>query len=287
MPESCTYDTPHDARCAAPSTALGHRPSLRALIESERRDLENHGHNATLRPIRLPISCNMTLSTAAWPARCSAAEAPASAADHPVPQSAPRRASTARACGRNVSLSDRGAKSEQELKRAISGGAARVLVSAPVPGARRTIVYGLNQDQLKDSDTIISCASCTTNCLAPLAAILHRACGIERAFACAIHAYTADQRLVDAHHSDLQRARAAGLSIIPTSRPGAPRVRCCRTKGRITEGAARVCRFQCPPGELNARQERHTRCALNASLPRRPHGAWREFLVYRLRRRLG
>jgi glyceraldehyde 3-phosphate dehydrogenase len=96
-------------------------------------------------------------------------------------------------------------------------GARRVLISAPAKGADRTIVYGVNHDSLRPEDTIISNASCTTNCLAPVAQVLHQAVGITRGFMTTVHAYTGDQPTLDRNHNDLYRARAAALSMIPTS----------------------------------------------------------------------
>ena len=99
----------------------------------------------------------------------------------------------------------------------LTAGAKRVLVSAPCTDADATIVYGVNDKSLKASDTVISNASCTTNCLVPVAAVLNAAVGIERGFMSTIHAFTGDQRTVDTLHSDPRRARAASLSMIPTS----------------------------------------------------------------------
>jgi len=99
----------------------------------------------------------------------------------------------------------------------IDAGAKRVLVSAPSKGADITVVYGVNSDKLEADHKIISNASCTTNCLAPVAKVLHELCGIERGFMTTIHAYTSDQRILDAPHSDMRRARSAAVSMIPTS----------------------------------------------------------------------
>jgi glyceraldehyde 3-phosphate dehydrogenase len=99
----------------------------------------------------------------------------------------------------------------------LAAGAKRVLVSAPADGADLTVVYGVNHDQLKPEHTVVSNASCTTNCLAPVAHVLHAAFGIERGYMTTIHAYTGDQATVDTLHKDLRRARAAALSMIPTS----------------------------------------------------------------------
>ncbi len=99
----------------------------------------------------------------------------------------------------------------------LKAGAKRVLISAPAPDADATIVYGVNNQALKAEHTVVSVGSCTTNCLAPLAKVLHEAVGIERGFMTTIHAFTGDQNLVDGSHKDLQRARSAPLSMIPTS----------------------------------------------------------------------
>ncbi len=98
----------------------------------------------------------------------------------------------------------------------LQAGARKVLVSAPAKGADATIVYGVNDHLLNDSFEVISNASCTTNCLAPVAKPLHDALGIENGLMTTVHAYTNDQNLNDAYHSDPQRARAAALSMIPS-----------------------------------------------------------------------
>jgi glyceraldehyde 3-phosphate dehydrogenase len=100
----------------------------------------------------------------------------------------------------------------------LAAGARRVLVSAPAKGADATFVIGVNDSTYDPAKhTVVSIASCTTNCLAPVAAVLDKAFGIERGLMTTIHAYTSDQRLQDAPHKDLRRARAAALSMIPTS----------------------------------------------------------------------
>ncbi|MDE5615914.1 MAG: type I glyceraldehyde-3-phosphate dehydrogenase [Alphaproteobacteria bacterium] len=99
----------------------------------------------------------------------------------------------------------------------LEAGAKRVLVSAPSAGADATIVYGVNQDTLKPTDLIVSNASCTTNCLAPVAKVLDDSFGIISGWMTTVHAYTGDQQLLDKNHKDFRRARAAALSMIPTS----------------------------------------------------------------------
>ncbi|WP_417532589.1 type I glyceraldehyde-3-phosphate dehydrogenase [Marinobacterium stanieri] len=95
-------------------------------------------------------------------------------------------------------------------------GAGKVLLSAPGKDMDATIVFGVNHDQLRAEDRLVSNASCTTNCLAPMAKVLHQAVGIEEGLMTTIHAYTNDQHLTDVYHQDLYRARAAALSMIPT-----------------------------------------------------------------------
>ena len=99
----------------------------------------------------------------------------------------------------------------------LKAGAKRVLVSAPCSEADRTVVYGVNSDQLTGQDHVVSNASCTTNCLAPVAAVLDKTVGIERGYMTTIHAYTGDQRTVDTLHKDPRRARASAVNLIPTS----------------------------------------------------------------------
>jgi glyceraldehyde 3-phosphate dehydrogenase len=99
----------------------------------------------------------------------------------------------------------------------IEAGARKVLVSAPADGVDATIVYGVNHQILSAEMTVVSNASCTTNCLAPMAKVLHAAFGIERGYMVTIHSYTGDQKTVDTLHKDLHRARAAAMSMIPTS----------------------------------------------------------------------
>jgi glyceraldehyde 3-phosphate dehydrogenase len=99
----------------------------------------------------------------------------------------------------------------------ITAGAKKVIVSAPGQNVDNTVVYGVNHDSLKSSDVVISNASCTTNCLAPVAKVLHESIGIEHGLMTTIHAYTNDQVLTDVLHSDLRRARSATMSQIPTS----------------------------------------------------------------------
>ena len=99
----------------------------------------------------------------------------------------------------------------------LENGARRVLVSAPSKDADKTVVYGVNHTQISADDRVVSNASCTTNCLSPIAQILQQSIGIKRGFMTTIHSYTGDQPMLDTMHSDLYRARAGALSMIPTS----------------------------------------------------------------------
>ncbi|TDQ77646.1 glyceraldehyde-3-phosphate dehydrogenase (NAD+) [Dongia mobilis] len=105
----------------------------------------------------------------------------------------------------------------EKAKLHLAAGAKRVLISAPATNADLTVVYGVNHAKLKKVHTIVSNASCTTNCLAPVAAVLHKAVGIEHGYMTTIHSYTGDQPTLDTMHKDLYRARAAALNMIPTT----------------------------------------------------------------------
>ncbi|SHH14230.1 type I glyceraldehyde-3-phosphate dehydrogenase [Marivita hallyeonensis] len=107
--------------------------------------------------------------------------------------------------------------SKEACQAHLDNGSSRVLISAPGKDADKTIVYGVNHDSLTSDDLVVSNASCTTNCLSPVAYVLNNAIGIERGFMTTIHSYTGDQPTLDTMHKDLYRARAAALSMIPTS----------------------------------------------------------------------
>ena len=107
--------------------------------------------------------------------------------------------------------------SREKASQHLEAGARKVLISAPAQGADLTVVYGVNHGKIRKAHDVISNASCTTNCLAPVAAVLHKAVGIRHGFMTTIHAFTGDQRTVDTLHADPRRARAASASMIPTS----------------------------------------------------------------------
>lgn len=132
--------------------------------------------------------------------------------------------------------------SKEKASAHLTAGAKRVLVSAPATEADKTIVYGVNHDTLTSDDLVVSNASCTTNCLAPVAKVLHDLVGIERGYMTTIHAYTGDQPTLDTMHSDLYRARAAALSMIPTSTGAARAVGLVlpELKGKLDGSSVRV-----------------------------------------------
>jgi glyceraldehyde 3-phosphate dehydrogenase len=124
----------------------------------------------------------------------------------------------------------------------IEAGAGRVLISAPAKGVDLTVVYGVNEDKLTPEQKIVSNASCTTNCLAPVAKVLNDALGIERGLMTTVHAYTNDQKILDQIHSDLRRARAAAMNMIPTTTGAARAVGevLPELKGKLDGSAIRV-----------------------------------------------
>lgn len=133
-------------------------------------------------------------------------------------------------------------QSDEASRPHIAAGAKKVLISAPATGVSKTIVFGVNQDTLTAEDDIVSNASCTTNCLAPVAKVLHDSFGIERGFMTTIHSYTNDQRMLDQIHSDLRRARAGAQNMIPTTTGAARAVGLVlpELKGKLDGSSVRV-----------------------------------------------
>lgn len=165
----------------------------------------------------------------------------------------------------------------------IEAGAKRVLLSAPASGDVKTIVLGVNNEQLSSGDQFISNASCTTNCLAPMAKVLDDAFGIEKGYMTTVHAYTADQNLQDAPHADLRRARAAAINVIPTTTGAAKAVGLVlpQLKGKLDGYALRV---PTPTGSvtdltLTLKREVSTE-EINAALQKASEGAMRGILQY-------
>ena len=130
----------------------------------------------------------------------------------------------------------------ESAQKHIDAGAKKVLISAPAKGVDLTVVYGVNDDKLTAEHTIVSNASCTTNCLAPVAKVLNDAFGIERGLMLTVHAYTNDQKILDQIHKDLRRARAAAMSMIPTTTGAARAVGevLPELKGKLDGSAVRV-----------------------------------------------
>jgi glyceraldehyde 3-phosphate dehydrogenase len=132
--------------------------------------------------------------------------------------------------------------SKEKASAHLQAGAKRVLISAPGADADLTVVYGVNDDKLTKDSVVVSNASCTTNCLAPVVSILHNAIGIQHGFMTTIHSYTGDQPTLDTLHKDLYRARAAALNIIPTSTGAAKAIGLVipDLKGKLDGGSMRV-----------------------------------------------
>jgi glyceraldehyde 3-phosphate dehydrogenase (phosphorylating) len=165
----------------------------------------------------------------------------------------------------------------------LAQGAKRVLISAPADNTDRTVVYGVNHSDLTASDLIVSNASCTTNCLAPMAKVLHDAIGIEKGFMTAIHAYTGDQPTLDRRHSDLYRARAAAMSLIPTTTGAARAVGLVlpELKGRLDGSAIRVPTPNVSAVDLNFISERPTSVhEINAAMKAASEGPMQGVLEY-------
>ncbi len=133
-------------------------------------------------------------------------------------------------------------QSDEAARPHIEAGAKRVLISAPATGVSKTIVFGVNQDSLTAEDDIVSNASCTTNCLAPVAKVLNDSFGIERGFMTTIHSYTNDQRMLDQIHKDLRRARGGAQNMIPTTTGAARAVGLVlpELKGKLDGSSVRV-----------------------------------------------
>jgi glyceraldehyde 3-phosphate dehydrogenase len=196
------------------------RNVLRAIIEAERQDIdvvalndlapaETNAHLLRFDSIhgRFPGEVKVkgdTLDCGRGPIKVTAIRTPAE-----LPW---------RALGIDIALECTGLfASKEKAKPHLDAGAKRVLVSAPADGADLTVVYGVNHDKLTKDHKVVSNASCTTNCLAPVAKVLNDAVGIDKGFMTTIHAYTGDQPTLDTLHKDLYRGRAAALSMIPTS----------------------------------------------------------------------
>jgi glyceraldehyde 3-phosphate dehydrogenase len=173
--------------------------------------------------------------------------------------------------------------SKESASRLIAAGARKVLISAPADGVDATIVYGVNHDVLTPAMTVVSNASCTTNCLAPMAKVLHDNFGILRGYMVTIHAYTGDQKTVDTLHKDLHRARAAAVSTIPTSTGAARAVGLVlpALKGKLDGTAIRVPTPNVSLVSLDVNLDRDATVEqINAAMREAAEGKMRGILTY-------
>jgi glyceraldehyde 3-phosphate dehydrogenase len=165
----------------------------------------------------------------------------------------------------------------------LTAGAKRVLISAPAKNVDKTIVFGVNHGVLTSDDKIVSNASCTTNCLAPLAKVVHETVGIERGLMTTVHAYTNDQKILDQIHGDMRRARAAGMSMIPTTTGAARAVAevLPELKGKLDGSAIRVPTPNVSLVDLTFTPSRDTTVEeINAALKAASEGALKGVLAY-------
>ena len=174
-------------------------------------------------------------------------------------------------------------RSKERVQPHLDAGAKSVLISAPGEKVDKTIVYGVNHDILTENDLVVSCASCTTNCLAPLAKVLMETVGIRRGFMTTVHAYTQDQRILDNSHKDLYRARAAGQNMIPTSTGAAKAVGLVIPEliGKLSGSAVRVPTANVSMVDLAFQPEVNTTAEdLNAAVKVAANGAMKNVLRY-------
>jgi glyceraldehyde 3-phosphate dehydrogenase len=171
----------------------------------------------------------------------------------------------------------------ESLSKHLEAGAKKVALSAPAKGGIKTIVLGVNDHELTSEDTIISNASCTTNCLAPMMKVMHQHFGVKKGFMTTVHAYTSDQRLQDAPHSDLRRARAAAYSIIPTTTGAAKAVALVlpELKGKLDGYAMRVPVLTGSATDVAIELERETtKEEINAAMKAAANGPLKGILEY-------
>jgi glyceraldehyde 3-phosphate dehydrogenase len=169
------------------------------------------------------------------------------------------------------------------LNKHLEAGAKKVALSAPAKGGIKTIVLGVNDHELTAEDTLISNASCTTNCLAPMMKVMQQHFGVKKGFMTTVHAYTSDQRLQDAPHSDLRRARAAAYSIIPTTTGAAKAVALVRPelKGKLDGYAMRVPTLTGSATDVAIELEREaTKEEINAAMKAAADGPLKGILEY-------
>ena len=196
------------------------RNVLRAIAEARREDIEVVGINDLA-----PVETNAHLLRfdsvhGRFPGEVTVKADSISIGNGPIKVTAIKDPATLpwKALGVDIALECTGIFTSKEKARAhLSAGAKRVIISAPADGVDLTVVYGVNHEKLSKDHVVISNASCTTNCLAPVAKVLNDAVGIDKGFMTTVHAYTNDQPSLDQVHKDLYRARAAAINMIPTS----------------------------------------------------------------------
>jgi glyceraldehyde 3-phosphate dehydrogenase len=196
------------------------RNVLRAIAETDRKDVEIVGINDLA-----PVETNAHLLRfdsvhGRFPGEVKVAGDSISIGNGKIKVTAIKDPATLpwKELGIDIALECTGIFTSKEKARAhLSAGARRVIISAPGDGVDLTVVYGVNHDQLRKDHLVISNASCTTNCLAPVAKVLNDAVGIDKGFMTTVHSYTNDQPSLDQVHKDLYRARAAAINMIPTS----------------------------------------------------------------------
>ena len=219
------------------------RNVLRAIVESGRRDIEVLAIN-DLGPVETNAHLLRFDSVhGRFPAEVTTTETTIDVGRGPIEVTALRNPADLPWAHVDVVMECTGIFTSKEKCQAhLENGSSRVLISAPGEGADKTIVYGVNHDTLSRDDIVVSNASCTTNCLSPVAKVLNEAIGIEKGMMTTIHSYTGDQPTLDTMHKDLYRARAAALSMIPTSTGAAKAVGLVlpELKGRLDGFAIRV-----------------------------------------------
>ncbi|MBS0565285.1 MAG: type I glyceraldehyde-3-phosphate dehydrogenase [Proteobacteria bacterium] len=219
------------------------RNVLRAIVESGRRDIEVVAIN-DLGPVETNAHLLRFDSVhGRFPAEVRTTATTIDVGRGPIEVTALRNPAELPWSGVDVVMECTGIfTSKEKCLPHLENGSKRVLISAPGEGADKTIVYGVNHQTLTRDDLVVSNASCTTNCLSPVAKVLNDAIGISRGFMTTIHSYTGDQPTLDTMHKDLYRARAAGLSMIPTSTGAAKAVGLVlpELKGRLDGVAIRV-----------------------------------------------
>src|ERR1700720_3137002 len=201
------------------------RNILRAIVENNRKDIEVVGINDLA-----PVATNAHLLRfdsvhGRFPGEVTVASDSISVGNGPIKVTAVKDPAQLpwKELGVEIALECTGIFTSKEKAIAhLAAGADRVIISAPADGVDLTVVFGVNHDKLRKDHRVVSNASCTTNCLAPVAKVLNDAVGIEKGFMTTIHAYTGDQPTLDTMHKDLYHGRAAALSMIPTS-TGAPK----------------------------------------------------------------